>query len=303
MKNLTTIIALLFVIAILTVYIIFLQCQLRNINRQLNVRLEEKTRQPLSIQLINPELNKLAANINKCLKAEEILRLESVREEKKFKEIIANISHDLRTPLTVIKGYQQLIENGELTEDQLKKLRVARKSADELETLIQNFFEYSYLVNSDIRMNPERINLTNLVTECLAASVTAFEEHGLSVMVEEAPPVYIYADEAMVTRIVQNLIRNCAAHSAGSIKVSISAADKALLFFENPVSNPEGIDVTRIFDRFYTGDQARSNVSTGLGLSIVKLLTEQIGGDVHAKLKNGNLIIRIELPMFKIKAN
>ena len=84
-------------------YIIFLQLQLRSINRQLDKRLTEKTRQPISLELFSKELNALAVNINKALKAEETLRLNILGEEKRFKEMIANISHDLRTPLTAIK--------------------------------------------------------------------------------------------------------------------------------------------------------------------------------------------------------
>lgn len=105
------------IVLILALYIAYLQYQLHSMNHQLNKRLREKTRQQLSLELINPELNRLAANMNKSLKAEETLRLNGIREEKRFKELIANISHDLRTPLTDIKGYQQLIEKGELSDD------------------------------------------------------------------------------------------------------------------------------------------------------------------------------------------
>ncbi len=256
------------------------------------------TRQPVSLELINPELNRLTSNINKCLKAEEILRLESLREEKKFKELIANISHDLRTPLTAIKGYQQLLESSELSAEQVKKLQIAQKYADELGSLIQNFFEYSYLLNADYKLNNERINLTNLVAECLAAAVTSFEERGLAVLFEEEAAVYVMADNGMTSRIVQNLIRNCVAHSVGDIRVRVSASDKGIVTFENPVKNAAEIDIRRIFERFYTVDKARSKASTGLGLSIVKLLTEQMGGSVGASLIGNHLVIRVELPLY-----
>ncbi len=284
-------------VVLLITYIILLQLQLRSINRQLARRLEGNTRQPVSLELINPELNRLTSNINKCLKAEEILRLESLREEKKFKELIANISHDLRTPLTAIKGYQQLLESSELSAEQAKKLQIAQKYSDELGSLIQNFFEYSYLVNADYKLNKERINLTNLVAECLAAAVTSFEERRLSVLFEEASAIYVMADNGMTTRIIQNLIRNCAAHSVGDIRVTVSASDKGIVTFENPVKDAAEIDVNRIFERFYTVDKSRSKASTGLGLSIVKHLTEQMGGTVGASLVGNHLAIRVEFPL------
>ncbi len=84
---------------------------------------------------------------------EELLRLDSIREEKRFKELIANISHDLRTPLTAIKGYQQLIEKDELNDNQREKMQIAQKHAHELEKLIEHFFEYSYLVTTELKLN------------------------------------------------------------------------------------------------------------------------------------------------------
>ncbi len=278
-------------------YTILIQKQLRSINRQLVRRMARDTRQPLTLELINPELDRLTENINRCLKAEESLRLESVREEKRFKELIANISHDLRTPLTAIKGYQQLLDNGCLTEEQNKKLKVAQKHADELGSLIENFFEYSYLINAEPQINPERINLTNLVTDCLAEAVNSFEERGLIVRLEEALPIIVTADRGMTVRIVQNLIRNCLAHSAGDVIVRLrQGAQKAVLSFENPLGDASEIDVNRIFDRFYTGDRARNKASTGLGLAIVKLLAGQMEGSAGAALNENRIIINVELP-------
>jgi len=289
---------LIIIVWLLVAYIAFLQHQFSNINRQLEKRLTGHMKQPIRLELINRKLNQLTANINKCLKAEEILRLDSVREEKHFKELIANISHDLRTPLTAIKGYQQLLENSELTEDQLKKLKIARKHADELGNLIEHFFEYSYLINAELKLNIEKINLTNIVTECLAASITTFEQRGLMVQVEKATAVFVLADQEMLVRIVQNLIQNCVTHSSSNVMVQISAMKNAVISFKNLVENSTEIDAKRLFDRFYTTDQARRK-TTGLGLSIVKLLAEQMGGTVSANLLGNKIEIVVELPLCK----
>lgn len=285
-------------IIILVMYIIIFQQQLRSINRQLTERVKEHTRKQISLELINGELNTLAVNINKCLKAEENLRLDAIREEKHFKEMIADISHDLRTPLTAIKGYQQLMEKGILTEDQKQKLQIAQKHADELERLIESFFEYSYLVNSEPALQPERINLMNLVAECLAESINLFEKNNLTVHFEESSPVFVLADKDMAVRIIRNLIRNCTQHSDSHIEVRVLAEKNAIISFSNYVKNPSEIDVKRLFDRFYTADKARSK-TTGLGLSIVKLLAEQMGGSTYASLKSRVLDIRVELPIYE----
>ena len=290
---------LIIIIIILVTYILLIQLQLRGINRQLIKRLTESTRQPVSLELINKGLNDLTANINKCLKAEDTLRLKGFRAEKKFKELIANISHDLRTPLTAIKGYQQLMEKGDLAGEQRKKLEIVQRHTEELGKLIEHFFEYSYLLNAEPEINLERINLTNLVTECIVASIPIFEGKNLKIHLEETPPIYILADKELVIRIVDNLIRNCAQYSVGEIEVGLQVCKDAVISFRNPVKDTSKLDVNQLFDRFYTSDKAR-NKSTGLGLAIVKLLAEKMGGKAEVVMHNELLDIRVSLPRMKI---
>ncbi|GAA0379576.1 sensor histidine kinase [Bacillus horti] len=287
-----------FIIVVLGFYLYNLQRQLVHMNRQLDKRLTERTRQIVSIDLFNKRLNDLAININKCLKVEENLRLQGMREEKNFKELIANISHDLRTPLAAIKGYQQLLEKGDLTLDQRNKLNTAQKHVNDLERLIRQFFEYSYLLSKESQQTIEPINLTNFTAECLVESIAVFEKKGLSVSFEESPPVFALADKEKLARVMQNLISNCIAHAGGDVTVKISAKEHAMISFQNPIKKDSKIDVERLFDRFYTADQARSQTS-GLGLSIVKLLVEQMGGKTEAVLQGDLLDIRLILPRYE----
>lgn len=303
---------LLAAVAVLSLYLLFLERQLRLINRQLVRRLSEHTTRPVSLALFDRELNRLCENINRSLKAEETLRLEGVREEKNFRELIANLSHDLRTPLTAVKGYQQLVAKGPLSPDQRAKLETAGRHADELGRLIEHFFEYSALLTRGPSENMERINLTNLAAECLAGAVPMLEKRGLSVHFDDSVPVFAAADREYAERIMENLVRNCALHSAGDVNVRIfeeivpqtekgqkeaAPARKAVVVFENSVENPEKIDPARLFDRFCTGDKSRAG-STGLGLSIVKLLAEKMGGTATADIKGNRLSVRVEMKDF-----
>ncbi|WP_010075039.1 sensor histidine kinase [Clostridium cellulovorans] len=240
----------------------------------------------------------MAININKCLKAEENLRLNIIGEEKHFREMIANISHDLRTPLTAIKGYQQLMKKGGLSEEQMEKLIIAQKHADELGRLIEHFFEYSYLVNLEPELQKEKINLTNLVAECLAEAISTFEERNLSVKFCDVLPVFALVDKEMTLRIIRNLIRNSIQHSNNDIEVRVFTDNNAIISFSNFVSNTSEMDVKRIFDRFYVADKAREKTG-GLGLAIVKLLANQMGGRTEATLVDGIFKIVVELPKYE----
>lgn len=296
---LVAVVMLCILVFILIAYIAFIQKQLRSINRQLNKRLSENTRQPLTIDLFSKTINRLAININRCLKLEEKQRLEGIREQKQFKELISNISHDLRTPLTAIKGYQQLLEKENLSNTQLEKLYTAQKYTDELGDLIEHFFEYSYLITARVEPSLEKINLTNLAIDCVLSYIGIFEEKNISVNIEETPPIYVLGDKNMLTRVIENLLNNCAKHSLGDIDVKIESKSKARITFINPVNPNININVDKLFHRFYTGDSTR-NKSTGLGLSIVEFLVEQMNGNVGAYLdtKSNKIAIFFEVPLF-----
>lgn len=287
-------------VLILFLYIIFILKQLKSINKQLDKRLIENTRQPLNIELFNKTITNLSKNINRCLKLEEKRRLESINDQKQFKELISNISHDLRTPLTSIKGYQQLLEKTPLDKHQVQLLKTAQKSTDELGLLIENFFEYSYLVTAKTEPNLEKININNLIVECVLSYIAIFEEKNLNVNIKETPPVFVLGDKNMLIRIIENLLNNCAKHSLGDIDIKIEFLQNAKITFTNPINQDTNINVDKLFHRFYTSDSTR-NKSTGLGLSIVEFLVKQMNGNVGAYLNKTNhtLSIFFEIPLFK----
>lgn len=288
--------------AALLFWVIHLKWQIHSISRQLEKRLSDGSQNSIYVSLFDRDAVRLTADINRCFSEDENAKRTLEREEKHFRNTIANISHDLRTPLTSIKGYLQLLEATPLSELQQKRVGVINRHVNELGDLIEHFFEYSYLLSNDSELLPERFCLTDEVTECLAAAVPQFEDKGMAVHLEEFAQVNVIADREKTVRMIQNLVRNCIQHSSGDISVSVESVkntaehtDCTRITFSNPVKAPDEIDIGSIFDRFYTSDKS-SRKSTGLGLSIVKILAEQMGGRAFAVLHGNIISIGVELP-------
>jgi len=256
-------------------------------NVQLSQRLHEQYTQPISVELLNKEVNELVANINRVLIESQKSRTYIKREEKYYKEMISNISHDFRTPLTAIKGYQQMLLKETLTEKQLAKLEVAQKHVGRLEQLVETFFEYSYLHSNDEKPKKARINISNIVFEEIAGAFAQFEEKGIAVNLPNFEPLIMNSDEEMLLRIVQNLVRNSIMHAQGDVTIKLWLEEEhAYICFQNPIDENIQLNPNQLFDRFYTTDNSRRK-NTGLGLSIVKLLAEKLGGSATAKIEDG----------------
>ena len=263
-------------------YIIGLRYALFRLRRQLQTRRREQARQPLSLSMMDGELNRLVAEINRCLIAEQRTAERSVRHEAQFKDLMMSVSHDLRTPLTAIRGNLQLLENTDLADSQRHRLAIVNRQTSELSTLVEHFWVYAYYSMVEPELEMERLNLTNLVAECIVEYVPQFEARGLCVHYKPGAAIYVHAERECTVRIMQNLLGNCVRHATGDAYVSIATAnEKVILTLANPVTNAHDFDVSHIFDRFYTADASR-NKPSGLGLTIVKLLIEKMGGHVSA---------------------
>ena len=282
---------------ILLFWLVNLKNQIRSISRQLEKRLYDGSLNSIYISLFDSDAVRLAEDINRCFEKDSDTKRALELEERNFRNTIANISHDLRTPLTSIKGYMQLLGATQPSELQQKRIDVINRHVNELGVLIERFFEYSCLLSDDSKLAPESFCLTDELTECLADAVPQFEEKGIAVNFNQLGHINIVADREKTIRIIQNLVRNCIQHSAGDINVSVEEfGEFARITFSNPVKNFDEIDINRVFDRFYTCDKGSRN-SAGLGLSIVKILTEQMGGRTFARL-DGNIIhISVEIRM------
>lgn len=279
----------------LIIYLVGLKLQLRSLRRQLEYRINAPIKKPLALEVQDNDLMALTAALNQIFKQDEEFRSIQNMHENEYRELITNISHDLRTPLTVLKGYLQLLEHCETDDEGKKYLSVCFRHTDELERRIRQFFEYSYWMNQDEEPQLELLNISNMAADIMTDFIPMFEEKGLTMRLEQNTICKGMAEEEMFRRVMQNLLKNCLQYSVGEVTVSITQdtdkpvsspqndaiKDKIRICVQNPIAEDSELDVSKIFQRFYVEKKER-NQSTGLGLSIVKLLVEKMQGEVFA---------------------
>lgn len=252
----------------------------------------------LDISLIDKDLERLAGILNQYNIRQRQAVAGVLRNEEYLKESVANISHDLRTPLTVILGHLQLLQKENWESSQAQRVKVIFSKAEKMKELVETFYDLSILEEQQAVPEKEKFNISNMLINLITENAVALEKE--NILPEINLPdysIYVYSDKNMVERILQNLLTNAIKYSVGTIKITLMEKENNNIIFtiENPMSDSSEIDCNRLFDRFYTGDKSRHNGSTGLGLAVVKTLVAILGGNIVAKVHANSLIITLEL--------
>lgn len=290
------IILLLSVLSIsLLISLFLLKREIRSIKRQLQ-DYENGVNKPIDLVLLDNDLTELAAEINKNQFLLKEDKLSIIRQEHHLKETISNISHDLRTPLTSLIGYLQLLQKTNLTDEQKEYLNISISRSKYLQTLINDFYDISILENTDHVPNLIKINLNNILTEIVLSFTEQFEQKNITPTIHFLnTPTYVLADEIMLKRIITNLISNVIRYGLKELKITILNNQFIEVQFQNFISPISSIDINKLFDKFYTADLSRKQSGSGLGLYIVKLLVEKMNGKVSAHFNNNELVISLSL--------
>lgn len=272
--------------------------ELKSIQWQLKQYNSLLTEKKIDVSLNIKNIEMLSAEINKLIDMYVTEHREKVRADNSIRQAIANISHDLRTPLTSIKGYLQMIESKNLNDSEKREyLNTAIERSNHLEKLINDFFELSKIESHDYILNKERINITQLVNETVLSFYNSFTDRNIEPFMNiGSDRIFIFTDRAAVTRVIENLLSNAIRYSDGEISIGVMKEnDRVILRIANSTeisgeeNNPE-----MFFDRFYTADKSRTGKSTGLGLSIVKSLMDKMNGDIHAEYDGHKLTFTCE---------
>lgn len=258
-----------------------LERDIRSCARQLR-----SDRPRVSMAAPNGAAEELLTAINTLLDLREREEGDYRRQERAIRQQIANISHDLRTPLTSILGYLQLLEGEGLTaEERREYLAIVQGRAKALQSMIVSFYDLSRLEGGEYPLSRERVDLYHVLSELVAEFYNDFEGFDMTVELREDLPS-VTADPAGVLRVFTNLIRNAMEHGRSRMSILLyQEEDEVVSVFANDAPGLTPEDVEHVFDRFFTADKMRTGQSTGLGLAIVKALVERMGHTVSAELE------------------
>lgn len=291
---------LIFVLALAVAALIFsfatLEKSLREAKKQLDRMRENESKTRITLSSPNRAAEELFAAINQVLDLRENSLADYHRQERSLREQIANVSHDLRTPLTSILGYLQLLEAPDLIEEERRQyLKVIEARAKALQSLITAFYDLTRIEGGSYPLEREQVDLYRVLSELIAQFYGDFERSGFDVDVDldrDLPSVW--GDAGAVSRVFANLIGNALKHGHDFLRISLyRLGDSLVTEFTNDGRDLTQEDAAHVFDRFFTADKTRSAQNTGLGMSIVRALVEQMGNEVTAELRDGIFTVRV----------
>ena len=274
---------------ILVIKIRTMQKSMDEICACLSEHLSSDTNQLITVSSGDKYVRHLAGEIARQLSELRRQRQRYINGDRELKEAVTNISHDLRTPLTAICGYLELLEAEEMTENTRRYIEQITNRTEALKALTEELFRYS-VISSVSDLSYEKVNVGRVLEDTLISFYGAFEQKNITPQISlPDSAVFRSLDKSALSRIFGNIVSNTVKYSDGDFSVTMTEAGE--ITFSNTASELSSVDVGKLFDRFYTVDSARK--STGLGLSIAKLLTERMGGCISADYKRNMLSITL----------
>lgn len=247
--------------------------------------------QILHLPIPNRYLAKVMCSFNGTLEEIRKERQKYEKREKEFQKQIENISHDLRTPLTVILGYLKLVKNKDKELSKKDKeleetLKIIENKAEIMKTLVTQFYEFSRLNAGDYELSLNNVDISRTLRESLMGNYQILEQSHLEVDINiPEHPIWVMGEESALERIFLNLLQNAGRYAANYLHISIKEEEQNVsISFINDTNILSEDDIPHLFDRFYMQDSSRNQVGTGLGLTVAKSLAEEMGGTLKANI-------------------
>jgi len=281
----------------LLIRFILLKKEIQSVTEQLLERHQHKADTKINLAFYDKDFEKLAKEINVQIDETKVANAQKMRTEKELKQVISNISHDIRTPLTSILGYIQFLEDDNVSSEIRKEyIRIVKNGASRLRVLLEDFFELSVIESADYPIKIESIQLNDLVREVLVGFYEEFNQKHIEPTINiSEDDIRVKADSSAVKRVIENLVTNALKHSTGNVIITLESNPPFARFtISNTAPKLKKEDIFHLFDRFYKADQARKGKGTGLGLSIAKGLMEKMNGSLSAEFKGNELFMKCE---------
>lgn len=284
---------LIFVILLLILKICLLRKSAEEIRKAFSDKIHTETNTLIDISGRDPSMCALAADINEQLKKLRRERHRYNQGDLAVKETIAGVSHDLRTPLTAICGYLDLLKEEEMSQAAKQYLDVIRNRANALKKLTEELLSYSIAVSSAASLMFEDTVLNHVLEESISSQYGILKGCRITPVISMPQEKIIRRlDKHALLRIFENIIGNAVKYSDGDLQITLS--EHGQITFSNHAAALNEVDVQKLFDRLYTVETGVN--STGLGLSIAKTLTEQMNGKIFARYVKGVLMIELTFP-------
>lgn len=283
---------------VLFVLLLLYRRQVQSTCRQLAFLKKHQTNLRLAAGFPFPELNELNDRINEILDRSREIERAVNSNDRQLRETVTSLSHDIRTPLTSLDGYFQLLAQSESEEERRRYISIIQGRIASLNGMLEELFTYAKLQNENYELSLESVDLGKCVTDALFSFYEELNRRGITpniALCEER--VWIQANREAVRRVLQNILKNALEHGQNQLLIRLERQDGHAVFTcTNDVENAGEIDMDQVFTRFYKADSARTHTSTGLGLSIAKGLTERMSGAITAVLQDSQFIITLTFP-------
>lgn len=283
------IIILILIIIFLISKFLIINYSIKNITKQLKVK-RDNTNNLITTITKNKKINYLISTLNKEL---DILHTKEVQYDNSNYELyksITNISHDIRTPLTAIKGYIDLLKKERNITRRKQYISIIDTKTEELISLTEQLFDYSKCLDLQNTLKPENICLNGLLEDIILSYYALLKRKKIEPKIDIcSKKIYKTIDKNIITRILENIISNIIKYANKEMSVSLLESGK--IVFSNKTNALDSVSVKKIFDRYFTVENGKK--STGIGLAIAKQLVNLNNGKITAKYKDNNLVIEV----------
>lgn len=261
---------------------------LRELTQELeNIYENFGTNELVKTQIQSKETVAVVSAINQLLLKHKLEQQQFIKKEQELRKEITNISHDLRTPLTAIKGFTELLHMDISSDDRQEYLAIIERKVALLSKLTDSFYVISQIESQDYPIQKELIDLNQLVIELMMSFFEEFEQQSMIISVEEAKLPFVYLDEKATSRVVTNLIHNAIRYAHSYLRILFEEEKEYVhVIFINDIVDFDETKVNAIFNRSFSMDESRTKDQTGLGLYIVKKLMEKQQGRISVQIKN-----------------